>query len=150
MPYSECVLAVFAVILALAGAPANTPVSCLPHLSGGNRGLAYIDDNPMRIEVTNGVCLAAQYAGATRQERNQIAAANPKLVMFDVLGSGLLDLLHEAEHVALRSRDECQVEKAAYAKVRVLLRRFAPRLYPLTTASAARRHFSLPPSYRGC
>jgi len=139
---------VLAVVLALAGAPANTPVSCQPSVA---TGLTYwTDSGPSRIELSERVCLAARYAGANRQERNRIAAAHPNLVMFDVLGSGLMILLHEAEHVALQSRNECQVEKAAYAKVHVLLRRFAPRLYPLTMASATRYHSGRPASYRGC
>jgi hypothetical protein len=143
-------LAVFVVVLALAGAPANTPVSCQPSLSGG--GVTYWNASaiPMRIELSEQVCLAAQYAGANRQERNAISAAHPKLVMFNVLGVGLLNILHEAEHVGMKSMNECLVEKAAFTKVHLLLQRFAPRLYPLTMASATRYHSQLPASYRGC
>ncbi len=143
-------LAVFAAVLALAGAPANTPVACVPALTHVNLGqAAWVDGRLARIELSPQVCLAARFAAADREERSRIALAHHR-AMYEVLGVGMLALLHEAEHVALQSRNECQVEKAAYAKVPILLRQFGPRLFRQTMASAKDYHDHLPASYRDC
>lgn len=125
-------LAIFAVVLALAGAPASTSVTCVTGLPGGIDGWAPLSaaGSPDRVElVANEGCLAARYAAANRRARSRLARSHQDAPMAWVVGTGLLVALHEAEHVALRSFDECVVERLALAKLPVLLRRFFPRLW---------------------
>lgn len=144
-------LAVFVAVLALAGAPTDTPIVCLASIQGGVYGqVAWTADGPQHIELQNRICLAVRFVAANRQERNQIAAERPSVFMAQVVGVGLLVALHEAEHVALVSFDECKVEKAALRKVPVLLKRFMPLLWQSALAFARDYDRGLPASYHGC
>lgn len=105
--------------LALAGAPA-TQITCQQELPGGALGLTYWEEPP-RIELSPVGCAATLYASATHAERRKIRALNPHVFFPQVVGQGLLVMLHEAEHVGLGSRDECLVERAAYEALPRLL-----------------------------
>lgn len=108
-------------------------------MAHGDLGETWWDANgPTRILLLNNdACLAARFAAANREGRNRIAAANRNVSISQLYGVGLLIILHEAEHVALRSRDECLVERTAYRKLPTLLRMFAPRLAPVSLMDAA-------------
>lgn len=143
-------LAVFAVVLAFAGAPASIPVTCHPSML--NLGETHFDaqGNPDRIDLDGGTaCLAAVYASATEKQRLRLMRANPKVDWANVVGVGLLAILHEAEHAALRSLDECRVQKAAMAALPSLLRRLVPQdvAFALSVATGADRDFRY---FHGC
>lgn len=144
MPF---VLAVIAAVLALAGAPANTVVVCNPSLAfGGETHLG----NPSRIELQVWACSSLLIAGASRTERAKIRALNPDVNLDERVGVGLLIVLHEAFHAALRSGDETLVECHAIASIQTLLRRYG--LNPSLDMEYARAYDgTLPADYkRGC
>jgi hypothetical protein len=156
-PYRETVIAVLAAVFALAGAP-SVPVSCSPHLSAdGRTGEAYLVEQ--RIVLRSDVCLGLKYVAADRAGRASIARAylsrshgpvpegNP---MGPVVAVALLTALHEAEHVALHSTDECLVEKTALAKLPTLLRQFFPAQWRSMLASARAFDGGLSAEYHGC
>lgn len=146
-------VAVFAVVLAFAGAPANTPVGCYRSFTPASiagQTLFYATGD-VRIEVLERTaCLAAQFAAANRAGRTVLVRDHPHTTMIAVYGRGMLQLLHEAEHVALRTTDECRVETAAWQKLPVLLKMFTPRLWQSALAAARAYHQGLPANYRGC
>lgn len=144
MPF---VVAVIAAVLALAGAPANTVVVCNPALPfGGQTHLG----SPTRIELQVWACSSLMIAGASRTERTKIRALNPDVNLDERLGVGLLIVLHEAFHAALRSGDETLVECRAMANIQALLRRYG--INPSLDFEYARAYdATLPAEYkRGC
>lgn len=146
-------LAVFAAVLALAGAPASTQVSCYTQLPGDKDGLALLDDRgvPFAIQLADGVaCLAARYVAADRPGRDLIAAQHRYVVPAAFVGVGLLVALHEAEHVGLRSTDECLVERTALLKLPGLLKRYMPRQWRQALEFARYYDSQLPAKYHGC
>lgn len=146
-------LAVFAVVLALAGAPATTLLSCPATIPGGFYGWATWDSNgiPVAIQLKDNIgCRALRYAAASRSKRDVLARDRPHVVPAAIIGIGLLVALHEAEHVGLRSVDECLVEKTALARVPVLLKRFMPRQWRAALGFAGYYDSHLPANYHGC
>ena len=110
-------------VLALAGAPASTPVTCHPGLlDGGAWGTTHFEAQPFAIDLYGPRgCAAVLYASASASERAQIARLNPGVNLDQVAGEGLLVALHEANHVALRTQQECLVEATAYQELPALL-----------------------------
>lgn len=149
-------------VLALAGAPASTHVYCNPEIPTVELGAAY----PSSIQVIDGrvtlgtldnielgtlACGALLYASASPSERAAIRRLNPSVNFDQLVGVGLQVVLHEANHVALNSTDECLVEKTTRAEVDSLLVRLAdPGRAPAAEAAATMSDASLPGSYRGC
>jgi hypothetical protein len=146
--------AVLAAVLALAGAPADTKVTCHPELlpvPGGGTSVGLTIDLA-RIELYGPMaCAAFLYAAASPTERLALARLNPATNFSKVVGVGLLAALHEATHVGLRSHDECLVEKTALGKLPTLLGQY---LSPVMAESAlfyARDYDArLPAVYHGC
>lgn len=157
-PYRETVIAVLAAVFALAGAPSGVPVECSAHLTvAGRTGETYLAAR--RIVLRSDVCLGLKYVAADRAGRASIAraylsgghgpvpASNP---MGPLVAVALLTALHEAEHVALNSEDECLVEKTAMAKLPTLLRQFFPAQWRPMLASARAFDGHMPAEYHGC
>lgn len=96
------------------------------------------------------VCVAIRYFVADRAGRDRIARQVRPLRIVDESGIGALVLVHEAEHVAMPAADECQVEKAALARVQVVLQRFEPRAWPRALKAAVAYDAQLAPEYHGC
>lgn len=140
--------AVLAAVLALAGAPANTQVVCNPALQAG--GATQYLRQPPTIELAPGPCSSLLLTGATPLERVKIAKLNPQANLDGLVGVGLLIVLHESFHAALRTGDETLVECRAMAGVGELLDRFGPN--PTVELDYARTYDSLlPVEYkRGC
>lgn len=147
-------LATLAVALALAGAPASTNVYCNPALSASELGLTYATTVPGpldNIELGTLACGAILYTSASPKERAMIRALNPAVNFDTLVGVGLQVVLHEANHVALNSTDECVVEKAARSEVNGLIERYAdPGRVQAAEAAATASDASLPPQYHGC
>lgn len=150
-------------VLALAGAPSATRVECNPDMAlGVGLGLT-VSDEAQVIEgkIVQGrldhvflgqlACGALVYASASAGERNVIRRINPGVDFDRMVGVGLQVALHEAEHVALNSSDECQVEKAARAKVNDLIARLGdPDRIIAEQAAATASDALLPAEYHGC
>ena len=147
-------------VLALAGAPTTTQAQCDPGLNA--MGLTFSSQATVingkvvmgqldRVRLGPLACGALIYASASVGERNVIRRINPGVDFDRLVGVGLQVALHEAEHVALNSSDECQVEKAARAKVNDLIARLGdPARVTAEEASAAASDGVLPPEYHGC
>ena len=152
-------LVTLAAVLALAGAPASTRVDCNPQLPASvDLGLTVSDEatiiggavvmGPLdHVQLGPLACFALAYGDASTWGRFRMAEQtldSPTLV-----GVGLQVALHEAEHVALDSQDECLVEKTARAKVSGLIDSVA--LSPqLAEAAATASDAELPAQYHGC
>lgn len=157
--YRETVFAVLAAVFALAGAPSGIPVECSASLTVATRtGETYLAA-PQRIVLRSDVCLGLKYVAADRAGRAAIARAYlsgghgpipESNTMGPVVAVALLTALHEAEHVALNSEDECLVEKTALAKLPTLLRQFFPAQWRAMLASARAFDGQLPAEYHGC
>jgi hypothetical protein len=124
------VVAVFAAILALAGAPATTPVTCqppIPNEVGYTLGNTFWPDGaPSIVLKGQPACLAAYYVASTPLQRKNLERLNPQ-AWDRVAGLGLLVILHESEHAALgRAAGECLVQRTAMSKMPLLLHRFVP------------------------
>ncbi len=145
-------------VLALAGAPASTPVVCNPALTVGEYGLTwqYANGTPgivngATIELGPLACGALVYAAASPQERRKIRALNPGVDFDRMLGIGLQVALHEANHVALRSKNECLVEKTARTEINGLIERYAdPKRALFAETDATVSDAFLPAAYHGC
>jgi hypothetical protein len=110
-------------VLALAGAPAGTNVVCNPTLQATELGDAYsltititsdgriIPGTLDHIQLGTLACGALLYTSATPRERGAIRKLNPTVDFDQMVGIGLQVVLHESEHVALNSTDECLTEK---------------------------------------
>lgn len=157
-------LAALISVLALAGAPASTPVLCDPLLPPEKElGIAYPDVvfvapdgsitlGPLtRISLGPLSCGGLLYASASASERAALRRLNRGVDFDKVLGVGLLVALHEANHVALNLTNECLVEKKTLSEVDRLIVRYAdPGHAAAASAAAARDDERLPPNYRGC
>lgn len=127
--------------LALAGAPATTPITCHPDpLPGGAWGLTDWNTHPVSIRLFAPGCGAALYASASKTERVKIRRLNPNVNFPELIGRGLLLDLHESEHVGLQSKDECLVENTAYARLPQLLSLVEPTLARDAASYAAVYH----------
>jgi hypothetical protein len=148
--------------LALAGAPASTHVYCEPGIPAVELGAAY----PSSIQVIDGrivpgrldnvelgalACGALLYTSASPTERAAIRRLNPSVDIDHLVGVGLQVTLHEANHVALNSSDECLVEKTTRAEINGLLAQTAdPARVVAAERAASASDASLPASYHGC
>ncbi len=145
-------VAVFAVILALAGAPSNTTVGCYPHIPqlAATDGRTLRDSNGgMHVELKRWVCDGLIYAAADRDGRDLAAAHNPRAA--ENYPAAMLVALHEAFHAAEPGWSECQVETAAWKHLPTLLQRFTPKLWRGDLSLARLYHERLPANYRyGC
>lgn len=156
-------LAALVTVLALAGAPPSTRVVCDPALpSGVELGLTISDEaqivggvvvqGPLdHIILGTTACGGLLYASLSPSVRRVVRRMNPG-VNFDYLaGVGLQVALHEAEHVALNSTNECLVEKTARSKIDDLLSRVGdPGRVALEESAATASDASLPATYRDC
>jgi len=148
-------------VLALAGAPAATSVTCNPDIASGELGVTF----PAYVTVSNGqvvngplsliqlggiACGGLLYASASTSERAAIRRLNPTVNFPRLLGVGLQVALHEAEHVALNSGDECLVEKTARAKITGLIQSLDPGEATAAEEEATASDAALPPAYHGC
>jgi hypothetical protein len=149
-------------VLALAGAPASTHVYCNPAIPAVELGAAYpssvqvIDGRVIpnaldNIELGTVACGALLYASASPSERAAIRRLNPSVDVDQLVGVGLQVVLHEANHVALNSSNECLVEKTTRGEIGALLERVAdPGRAPAAEAAAAASDASLPAVYHNC
>lgn len=150
-------------VLALAGAPAATPVVCNPQIANAAElGVTYSDGGTIvngqfvpgtldRIQLGGLACGAILYTSASQTERAAIRRLNPGVNFDQLVGVGLQVALHEAEHVALNSGDECLVEKTARAKVDGLISSLGdPGRVPAEEAAATASDAALPAAYHGC
>lgn len=131
------ILAALLAALTMSGAPATTPVSCSPVLfAGGEAGLAYparvIPGGPPQPLTNISLygplgCAATLYGSETPLQRKLTARLNRGVNFPRVVGQGFLLVLHEGSHVGLNSRDECVVERQAWALYPALVSRFFGR-----------------------
>lgn len=140
-------IAALVAVLALAGAPADTPFTCqpaplivngreMPDALGVTRWAS--SGFATRIEVRPVACAALLIASASAAERARLEQLNPRYDFAASAGTGLLVALHEATHVALGSTDECRVERTAMAKLPQLLELLpAVDRYRATSAATA-------------
>jgi hypothetical protein len=147
-------------VLALAGAPASTHVDCNLQLPANvELGLTVSDEATIvdgrvvmgtldHIILGATACQALAYGDASLWGRFLMYDYNPNLS--EVVGVGLQVALHESEHVALNSNDECLVEKAARTKIDTLIRQVGVLLPVPAEAAAAMSDAGLPSQYHGC
>jgi hypothetical protein len=147
-------LATLAAVLALAGAPASTNAYCNPALDASALGLTYATTVPGaldNIELGTLACGALLYTSATSRERARIRRLNPSVNFDTLVGVGLQVALHEANHVALDSPDECLVEKTTRGEIDGLIGRLADTGHVnAAEAAATASDAALPPQYHGC
>jgi hypothetical protein len=143
------------VVLALASALASTRVECAPYLNESavpGRHRAGHHPGPLsHIFLGATACGALLYTSASNRARAAIRRLNPRVDFDQLVGVGLQVTLHESEHVALQSRDECVVEKTARAKIDGLIAQLGDservaQEEAVATASDA----SLPGPYHAC
>lgn len=149
------ILATITSVLTLAGAPQSTPVVCNPILNQNvvlGVTVATVYGGPLdHIELGGEACAALLYTSASPAERAAIRRLNPGVNFDHLVGEGLEVALHEAEHVALNSKDECLVEKTARTKIDGLLSSLGdPGRVPAEEAAATASDAGLPPQYHGC
>jgi hypothetical protein len=143
-------MAAMVAALALAGAPPSTPVTCNPDLPSS--GVTHLSAAPVSVEVIGRLCGGLLYASASRRERAALRRLNPHVAFAPLAGLGMLVMLHESEHVALHSSDECVVERAAMAKLPQLLGSsgFTTSDEAQALAAATSSDAGLPAAYHGC
>lgn len=148
-------------VLALAGAPQATSVTCNPQLVGGELGVTFpayvtvvggrVVDGPLAlVQLGQEACGALLYTSASAAERAAIRRLNPGVNFTHLVGEGLQVALHEAEHVALNSEDECLVEKTARGKIGDLISALDPAGATADMGAATASDAGLPPAYHGC
>lgn len=149
-------------VLALAGAPQSTSVTCNPNLAlGAELGVTYpayvtvvggrVVNGPLTlIQLGQEACGALVYASASEADRAAIRRLNPSVDFARLVGEGLQAALHEAEHVALDSADECLVEKMARAKIDGLIESLDPEDAMAAENAATASDAALPAVYHGC
>ena len=149
-------------VLALAGAPQSTSVLCNPQLANsGELGVTFpayvtivdgkVTNGPLTmIQLGGEACGALLYASSSPAERAVIRRLNPSIDFHHWMGEGLQAALHEAEHVALNSGDECLVEKTTRGKIDGLLASLDPAGAAADEAAATASDAGLPPAYHGC
>lgn len=114
-------------VLALAGAPANTSVNCVPSFAPGVNALGL--SGYTEINLRGEVCLGLLWLGASERERTGLAHSNPGVNWPKTVGTAALVALHEASHVALQNlSDECLVEAHAAPLLPKLLSRWPSAL----------------------
>jgi hypothetical protein len=117
-------LAALVAALALAGAPASTPVICNPDLPSVELGQTHWDaGGSPSIQLSGPACAAMLLLSASPNERKEIAALNPDRNISFLEGWAAV-ALHEASHVALNSTDETTVQCRAMALLPQLLAKF--------------------------
>jgi hypothetical protein len=157
-------LAALVATLALAGAPATTSVTCDPSLAAAKElgqtfpSVVYVQPdgkivpgtlNMISLDPT--VCGALLYASASPSERAKIRALNPTVGFDGLLGLGLSVALHEANHVALDSANECLVEKTTRTQINRLLDQYADPGHAVKVEDAATQYDAgLPAQYHSC
>jgi hypothetical protein len=155
-------LATLIAVLALAGAPASTHVYCNPAIPAVELGDTY----PSSIQIIDGrvvygtldnielgtiACGALLYTSASPSERTAIRRLNPSVDFDQLVGVGLQVALHEANHVALNSGDECLVEKTTRGEINGLIAKSAdPGRALAAEAAATVSDAALPAAYHGC
>lgn len=155
------VLAALVAVLALAGASQSTSVVCNPQLNSAELGVTFpayvvvvdgrVTNGPLSLVQLGGeACGALLYASASPAERAAIRRLNPSVDFSRLVGEGLQVALHEAEHVALNSGDECLVEKTARAKIAGLISALDPANAPADETAATASDAGLPAAYHGC
>jgi hypothetical protein len=156
-------LATLLAALALAGAPASTHAYCNPALPASvELGLTYSDTVQVidgrvvpgaldNIELGTLACGAIIYTSASPKERAAIRRLNPQVNFDQLVGVGLQVALHEANHVALNSTDECLVEKTTRSEINGLIEKLAdPGRVVAADAAATASDASLPSQCHGC
>jgi hypothetical protein len=152
-------LAAIAAALALAGAPASTPVTCWPSAleqadgtPSSALGLTRLNATPVRVDLLGAaVCGGLLYASASPRERAALRRLNPRVAFVRLEGVGLLVLLHEAQHVALHTADECRAEAAAMAELPALVAQLVAASERAAVLAIARASDAgLPAAYHGC
>lgn len=138
------VLPVILAAAAFAGAPAGLPFACNPAIEAGSfsepgyapttaalEGITYFDGDqpggpltPRLVLLGHVACAGALLAGASPSERAGIQTLNPSLDEPAMIGDGLLVILHESSHAALRSLDETVVECRAMSLLPPFLARY--------------------------
>lgn len=150
--------------LALAGAPASTSVTCDPALRPTVElgvtfpTVVYVQPDgslvpgPLTmISLGPTACGALLYASANPTDRAKLRAANPKIDFDALLGLGLEVALHESNHVALNSENECLVEKTTMSEINRLIAQYAdPGDVVKVEAAATADDAGLPANYHGC
>jgi hypothetical protein len=145
--------------LALAGAPAATPVTCSPvglvQADGSATtalALTRLHATPVRVDLLGpAVCGGLLYASASPRERAALRRLNPRVAFVRLEGVGLLVMLHEAQHVALGSADECRAEAAAMAELPALVAQLVAEPERAAVLAIARASDAqLPAAYHGC
>lgn len=112
--------------LALAGAPASTPVTCNPDMPAlGQTHWTTVPSDPSSasIALSSPACAAMLLLSASPTERKEIATLNPTKNLDFLMGWAAV-ALHEASHVALRSTDETLVECRAMSLLPTLLAKY--------------------------
>jgi hypothetical protein len=149
-------------VLALAGAPASTHVYCNPAIPAVELGDTHsstaqviggkLVPGPLdTIELGPLACGALLYTSANPTERAAIRKLNPSVNFDQLVGIGLQVALHEANHVALNSTNECLVEKTARTEIDSLIVRLADAGRSVVAEDAATESdAALPPQYHGC
>lgn len=129
------ILAALLSALTLAGAPSGTPVTCYPDVLPGNTwGLTNWNDRPVDISLFGPQgCAAALFASMTPQQRVKTIRLNPGVNFPQIVGQGLLLDLHEASHVGLFTKDECRVERQAFALYPSLASKYLPAAFVART-----------------
>jgi hypothetical protein len=152
-------------VLALAGAPSATTVQCNPGLAQtADLGVTFSSVITVQpdgrivpgalniIQLGPIACGALLYASESPYERLATERMNPRVDFASLLGVGLQVALHEANHVALNSADECLVEKVTRQTIIRLIVNTANSASEATAAEAAATasDAALPASYHGC
>jgi hypothetical protein len=148
-------------VLALAGAPSTTTVQCNPGLASTlEAGVTF--SNVITVEPDGKIimgtlniiqlgplaCGGLLYASENPSERLATQRLNPGVDFDNLLGVGLQVALHEANHVALNSSDECLVEKTTRQSIDRLIEQYGGS--KTAEADAAASDAELPAQYHGC
>lgn len=155
------ILSTLLTVLALAGAPSTTTVQCNPALTSTTElGVTFssvvtvLPDGRIVPGVLDIVqlgpmaCGALLWASAATSERAAIKRLNPGVDFDRLVGVGLQVALHEANHVALNSTNECLAEKKTRAEINGLIERVGGSKAAETDATAS--DAALPAIYHGC
>jgi hypothetical protein len=117
-------IALLAAILALAGAPATSTITCDPAFVATLDTAGLAEPSTDRAWVGQDGCRALLSSSLTSREYVRVEHMN-KVSLGWYQGRGLLVLLHEARHLS-GEFNECRTERFAYAHVGELIDRFVP------------------------
>jgi hypothetical protein len=151
-------------VLALAGAPSDTTVQCNPGLAQTTElgvtfsNVIYVQSDGRIVPGALNIiqlgplaCGALLYASESPSERLATRRLNPGVNFDSLLGVGLQVALHEANHVALNSTDECLVEKATRQTInRIIAQSADPGRVTAVEEAATSSDAALPAIYHGC